>query len=113
MTTDNVLVSREWLAALIAKLTEIQDTFNAMQIAIGAREYEKAGSFRGGLYAACDLIHEVLSMPDYTESERDVEVAAKSIVEQYHNPRKDEWKTQIDLAQAAINALRYRKEGIV
>ena len=69
---------------------------------------------------------EILAMPDFIESERDVEVVARAIFESpsdYDNHTTWEEVSEnldvdgilysdfISAAQAAINALRYRKEG--
>lgn len=94
--TDNVLVSREWLEEMIGF--------------IRCHTYEDD-------WARC-----ILAMPDFIKSERDVEVVAKAIyLKDYPNggsiyktweslPYQDHELYKRD-AQAAINALAYRKEG--
>jgi hypothetical protein len=98
MKTDNVLVSREWLEKLIAAVTELGSVFP------------------NGILATGMLPRDILAMPDFIESKQDVEVVKYAIdgVREHFLQRAtlDGVKSIKDgQAQAAINALRYRKDG--
>ena len=110
----NVLFNLEKLKLQQELLSNIRKAFDNMQVAMGDGINFVASFHRRELYLLADSIRELQDMPDFVDSEEDVENVAVAINEAYALRKRDEPMVggkDTYLAQAAINALQYKKEG--
>lgn len=100
--TDNVLVSREWVEAMESFIRDLHNSHIEWDL-FDPRTMGKDINVR---------LKEILSMPDSMKSERDVEVV-RAAIQVYANQSSPNMSDHVSRlrSQAAINALRYRKDG--